>query len=96
MTNAERRHVNALPKSLKPLSSFAYVLYTVLFALGPIGLIAAIVYAFTAKNLNLRKFARAALVIWIILIAAVAALFVMKVITLDSLKAAVEALVAAE
>ncbi len=86
MTNAERRHINALPKSLKPISTIGYILYTLLYVLGPIGIIASLVHSFTAKNLNLRKFARAALILWIVVVGAVVALFALKVVTVDQIK----------
>ena len=94
MTNAERRHINALPKSLKPISAIGYILYTALFALGPIGIIAAVLYAFSAKNLNLRKFARAALVIWVLVIGVAVLLIMTGAVTASSVKAAIEALFA--
>ncbi len=86
MTNVEKQHIKMLPKSLRPLSTIGYALYTILFALGPIGLIAVIVCAVSAKNVNVRRYARSIILLSIISAAIAVALFVLGVLNLDTIQ----------
>ena len=55
----------------KPISPLGYVGYEILYALPVVGLICMIIFAITAKNVNVKNFARAqfvALIIGIILV----------------------------
>ena len=47
-----------IPPEYKPISAWGYFGYEILFAIPLIGLIFLIVYAVSAKNVNLKKFAR--------------------------------------
>ncbi|MBQ4245186.1 MAG: zinc ribbon domain-containing protein [Clostridia bacterium] len=49
------------PPQFKPLSPWGYLGYSILFMLGPIGLIICIVFAFDNDNINRRNFARSRL-----------------------------------
>ncbi len=49
------------PPQFKPLSPWGYLGYSLLFMLGPIGLIICIVFAFDNDNINRRNFARSRL-----------------------------------
>ena len=46
------------PEQFQPLSPWAYVGYSILFAIPLIGLIMLIVFSFSDKNINRRSFAR--------------------------------------
>lgn len=45
-------------KTYKPLSPWAYFGYEILFSIPIVGLVLLIVFSFTAKNVNLKNFAR--------------------------------------
>ena len=49
----------------KPISTFGYIMLTILYTLPLIGLIALIMNAFSAKNVNVRNFSRAQFIIFI-------------------------------
>lgn len=59
-------NMNEIPSELRPISMWGYFGYQILFAIPVIGWIVALVFAFTAKNLNLKNYARAQFCIIII------------------------------
>lgn len=63
-----------IPAGYEPISMWGYFGYEILFSLPIIGWILIIVFAFSARNYNLRNFARSQfclLIIWAVLIIAV-------------------------
>lgn len=65
-----------IPEEYRPISMWGYFGYQILFAIPIVGLICLIVFAITAKNVNLKNFARSyfcVLIIAIIVFAIVAA-----------------------
>jgi len=54
-----KRDFSGLPKDVKPISPVEYLALTMLFAVPLLGIVALIVFAFWAKNINRRNFARA-------------------------------------
>ena len=61
------------PGRFRPLSPVAYIAFGLLFMLPVVGLLCAILFAFLAKNVNLRIFARACILWHAIAVTAVAA-----------------------
>ena len=50
--------IENIPEQYKPISSWGYVGYTILFSIPFIGLILLIIYALSNENINRRNFAR--------------------------------------
>ena len=83
MTSIEKRQIQVLPKSLRPMSTLGFMFYTILFSLGPIGLIAVIICSVSAKNITLRHYARSTILLSVITAAVTAALIVLGVLNYD-------------
>ena len=69
-----RDHSLEIPAQYKPLSPWAYIGYSILFAIPLIGLICLIVFSFNSNNLNRRNYARSywcAILIALIIVIAV-------------------------
>lgn len=66
--------IESIPPEYKPISMWGYFGYTVLFMIPIIGFIIAIVFSFTAKNKNVRNFARSQFC-WIIVLFVLLLLF---------------------
>ena len=58
-----------IPSEYRPISTWGYIGYSILFCIPIVGIILTIVWAIGAKNFNLRNFARSRLIIIIISIA---------------------------
>ena len=70
---------NSIPANYKPLGPWAYLGYSILFAIPFLGLILLIVFSFNGSNVNRRNFARSywcALLVFVILMIAVVAICV--------------------
>lgn len=65
-----------LPPELEPLSAWAYVGYSILYAIPVIGLIFLIVFSISDKNINRRSFSRSYFCMAILLIVVVTVLAV--------------------
>ena len=65
-----------IPEEYTPISMWGYFGYQLLFAIPCIGFIVALVLAFTARNINLRNFARSYFCMFIITIVLVVLLMV--------------------
>lgn len=65
-----------LPPELEPLSAWAYVGYSILYAIPVVGLIFLIVFSISDKNINRRSFSRSYFCMALLIIAVVAVLFV--------------------
>ena len=96
MKNLEKQQIKLLPKTLRPLSTLAYAFYTLLFALGPIGLVATFVCAVSAKNINLRRYARSLILISAVMCAVTVVLFVLGILNMDTIKKYAEDLIPAQ
>ncbi|MBR3280489.1 MAG: ABC transporter permease [Clostridia bacterium] len=55
-----------LPKEYEPLGAWKYFGYTLLFSLPIVGLIIAIIFSLNSENLHLKSFARAIIILEII------------------------------
>ena len=71
-----------VPNNLKPLGTWTYVGYKILFRLPLIGLICAIIFAIDGSNINRRNYARSSIISMIIgiiiIIAYIIFLFILK------------------
>lgn len=65
MKDYERREVDMLPEKYRPLSAWAFWGYSILFSLGLIGFICAIVFACSDKNIARRNYARSFFIGWL-------------------------------
>lgn len=83
MKDYERAEVAALPDKYRPLSSWAYFGYSLLFSLGIIGFVCVIVFACSNENVARRNFARSFIIGWIfaiIIIVVLAVVFYLVVL----------------
>lgn len=79
--------------SHKPISAWGYVGYEILYAIPIVGLVLAIIFSITAKNRNVKNFAKAQLimlVIGIVLFAILTALGMMKGLTPEQIQQMVQ------
>lgn len=78
MSNYDGGGYNAfnLPPELEPLSAWAYVGYSILYAIPVIGLIFLIVFSISDKNINRRSFSRSYLCMALLIVIAIAVLSV--------------------
>lgn len=68
MSYQEQDEIEQLPDKYRPLSMWGYFGYGLLFGLGLVGIICAIVCAFNNENIARRNYARATLITYIIVI----------------------------
>lgn len=71
---------NTIPKEYKPLSTWAYFGYQLLFMLPFVGFILLIVFSFNNENINRRNFARSCfcmMLLYFILMIAVIIIFIL-------------------
>ena len=62
----EKDFIRTLPAEFRPLSPWAYFGYSLLFSIPLVGLVLVIVFACGgASNINLRKFARSFIILWV-------------------------------
>ena len=64
-----------IPKEYKPISAWGYAGYQVLYMIPVIGLIIWLIHAFSAKNINLRNYARSYVCSFIVAIIAIIAVY---------------------
>lgn len=62
MNTREQNEIDELPDKYRPLGAWGYFGYSLLFGLGLIGLICAIVFAFNNDNIARRNYARGCLI----------------------------------
>lgn len=72
-------NVNEIAEELRPITMWGYFGYEILFAIPIVGWIIALVFAFTAKNLNLKNYARAQFCIIIIEVVAFVAMSILGI-----------------
>ena len=58
--------MNDYDPEYKPISSLGYIGFQILYALPVIGLICVIIFSLVPRNHNVKNFARAQLIVWII------------------------------
>ena len=68
---------NNLPEEYRPISRWGYFGYQLLFSIPCVGFILLIVFSFSAKNVNLRNFARSYFCFIIVLVILYVAIFVL-------------------
>ena len=63
----EKKNIlNSLPDQYRPMSSWAYFCYSVLFSIPIVGLVFLFIFAFNNKNINRRNFARSYFCIYVL------------------------------
>ena len=83
----ERDNIRHLPPEFRPLTTWACLGWGFLFSLPAVGLIISLIFSFKSDNINRRSFARAALIVWLILLAAAAVCVLVFHLTPDHLRA---------
>lgn len=66
MNSYEKSEVDLLPEKYRPMGAWGYVGYSLLFSLGLIGFICAMVFAFNNEYIARRNYARGVLIVHII------------------------------
>ena len=81
-------YMNDYDPEYKPISALGYIGFQILYALPVIGLICVIIFSLVPRNQNVKNFARAQLIVWIIamiLVIVGTSFAVLSGITLDDL-----------